>query len=113
MLQPPRGIKYIRVDRVRQRKANINDNIIPLSNCQVSDARLGLTLLDLFALGKADVVEDEKRIARYLARLKKDPKFVCEITSDAFETLTHTDLPERRRNELLEARKGNARLTRR
>jgi hypothetical protein len=59
-----------------------------------------LTLLDLFALGKVDVIEDEKRIGRYFAVLKQNPLFVCEITSDAFETLAHSDLPEKRRKEL-------------
>lgn len=110
----PRWIRKFAVDRVRERKAAINDKIDlmgpggPHNRAELqwdwSDLQR-LTLLDLYVLGKVDVIEDEKRIGRYFAVLKKKPLFVCEITKDAFESLSHTDLPERRRKELLKKRR--------
>ncbi len=107
-LSPPRWIKRARFDRVRQQKANLNDVMMEETGLSSWTPDASLTLLDLFALGKIDVLEDEKRIGRYFAVLKKDPSFVCEITMDAFEKLAHTDLPEKRRKDLL--KKGKHRM---
>jgi hypothetical protein len=108
MLQPPRWVKHFTYYRSRQREANIDDIILRPEgigqSCDEPDAFLGLTLLDLFVLHKVEVKEDEKRVGRYLVMLEKDSSWACEITSDAFETLAHTDLPEKRRSKLLKKR---------